>query len=81
MLNTRELHYAVRDHEILRGVDFVQLQRRANDLPMLESVGWPVAVGNAIDEVKRACRIVAPACADDGVAKALEKYVLGGMQA
>ena len=25
-----------------------------NDLPMLENVGWPVAVDNAIDDVKRA---------------------------
>ena len=49
-----------------------------NDLSMLACVGWPVAVGNAIDEVKRACRIVAPACADDGVARTLQKYVLGG---
>ena len=49
-----------------------------NDLPMLESVGWPVAVGNALEEVKRACRIVAPDCADDGVAQTIRKYVLGG---
>lgn len=68
-------HLGVTEDQIMGFGDY------ANDLPMLESVGWPVAVGNAIDEVKRACRIVAPACADDGVAKALEKYVLGGMQA
>ncbi len=49
----------------------------SNDLPMLEAVGWPVAVGNALEEVKRACRIVAPDCADDGVAKTIRKYVLG----
>lgn len=48
-----------------------------NDLPMLENVGWPVAVGNALDEVKRACRIIAPDCADDGVAKTIHKYILG----
>ena len=48
-----------------------------NDLPMLENVGWPVAVDNAIDEVKRACRIIAPSCEDDGVAKTIRKYVLG----
>ena len=68
-------HLGVTEDQIMGFGDY------ANDLPMLESVGWPVAVGNAIDEVKRACRIVAPACADDGVAKALEKYVLGGMHA
>ena len=48
-----------------------------NDLPMLENVGWPVAVDNAIDEVKRACRIIAPSCEDDGVAQTIRKYVLG----
>lgn len=48
-----------------------------NDLPMLENVGWPVAVGNALDEVKRACRLIAPDCEDDGVAKTIWKYVLG----
>lgn len=51
-----------------------------NDLPMLENVGWPVAVDNAIDEVKRACRIIAPSCEDDGVARTIQKYVLGDEQ-
>ena len=49
-----------------------------NDLPMLENVGWPMAVGNALTEVKRACRAVVPDCADDGVAWAIREYVLGG---
>ena len=51
-----------------------------NDLPMLQNVGWPVAVDNAIDEVKRACRIIAPSCEDDGVAQTINKYVLGDEQ-
>lgn len=51
-----------------------------NDLPMLENVGWPVAVDNAIDEVKRACRIVTANCEDDGVAQTINKYVLGDEQ-
>ena len=48
-----------------------------NDLPMLNNVGWPVAVDNALDEVKAACRIIAPACEDDGVARTIRKYILG----
>ena len=48
-----------------------------NDLPMLVNVGWPVAVGNALDEVKAVCRIVTPDCAADGVAQTIQKYVLG----
>lgn len=48
-----------------------------NDLPMLENVGWPVAVENAADEVKAACKSVAPACDADGVAKFIQEHVLG----
>jgi len=43
----------------------------ANDLDMLRAVGWPVAVGNATDEVKRIARIVADTDANDGVAKVI----------
>lgn len=48
-----------------------------NDLPMLRSVGWPVAVDNAHEDVKAVCRILAPSCEDDGVAKTIRKYILG----
>ena len=48
-----------------------------NDLEMLGAVGCPVAVGNAADEVKQIAKMVVPACADDGVAQTIEKYVLG----
>lgn len=48
-----------------------------NDLSMLANVGWPVAMGNALDEVKAVCRIVAPSCAEDGVAKTIRQYILG----
>ena len=43
----------------------------ANDLDMLGAVGWPVAVGNATDEVKRIARLVADTDANDGVAKVI----------
>lgn len=52
-----------------------------NDLPMLQNVGWPVAVGNALDEVKAACRIIAPSCTQDGVARVLQQYILGDEEA
>ena len=52
-----------------------------NDLPMLENVGWSVAVDNAAEEVKRICRIIAPACDQDGVARTIRKYVLGDEEA
>ena len=43
----------------------------ANDLDMLNAVGWPVAVGNATDEVKQIARIVADTDANDGVARVI----------
>ena len=43
----------------------------ANDLDMLGTVGWPVAVGNATDEVKQIARIVADTDANDGVARVI----------
>ena len=49
----------------------------SNDLDMLRSVGWPVAVGNAIEAVKSRARIVAPPCDEDGVARTIFERVLG----
>lgn len=48
-----------------------------NDIAMLEVAGWPLAVENAVDEVKAMARIIAPDCADDGVAKVIIRDVLG----
>ncbi|MBR3504370.1 MAG: HAD family phosphatase [Clostridia bacterium] len=47
-----------------------------NDLDMLAAAGWPVAMENAVDEVKRRARLIAPRHDEDGVARTLEKYVL-----
>ena len=44
-----------------------------NDLSMLEAAGWPVAVENAVDELKKAARMIAPCDADDGVAQIIER--------
>ena len=48
-----------------------------NDIAMLRAVGLPVAVGNAVDEVKAVTRYTAPTNHEDGVAYAVEKFVLG----
>lgn len=47
-----------------------------NDVPMLEEAGIPVAVGNAKPEVLAVAEYVAPTNNQDGVAVAIEKYVL-----
>lgn len=48
----------------------------ANDVPMVEYAGIGVAMANAIDEVKQVCQYVTKSNEEDGVAHAIEKFVL-----
>lgn len=47
-----------------------------NDIAMLLACGLPVAVGNATEEVKAVAKYIAPTNHEDGVADAVEKFVL-----
>lgn len=47
-----------------------------NDLTMLEAAGLGVAMGNATEEIKHASDVVTADNNHDGVAEAIEKYVL-----
>lgn len=47
-----------------------------NDIPMLEAVGWGVAMGNACDAAKAAARLVTDTNNQCGFARAIEKYAL-----
>ena len=47
-----------------------------NDLPMLTSVGYGVAMGNALPSIKEACKYITDTCENDGFAKAVYDYVL-----
>lgn len=47
-----------------------------NDLPLFELAGLKVAMGNAADELKKAADWIAPSVDDDGLAVAIEKYIL-----
>ncbi len=49
-----------------------------NDVPMLRWAGISVAMANAPDRVRRVARHVVPSNGDDGVAVALENFVLSG---
>ena len=51
-----------------------------NDLSLLEAAGLPVAVANAAEELKRAARVVAPSCEEDGVAQIVERALKGGFE-
>ncbi|MDR2175994.1 MAG: Cof-type HAD-IIB family hydrolase [Synergistaceae bacterium] len=47
-----------------------------NDLPMFREAGLAVAMGNACAKVKESADIVTSANDDDGVAEAIERYIL-----
>ncbi|NLG24825.1 MAG: HAD family phosphatase [Clostridiales bacterium] len=49
-----------------------------NDREMLTFAGLPVAMGNAIDELKAIAAVVAAPCHEGGVGRAIERYALGG---
>jgi len=47
-----------------------------NDIPMLQAVGWGVAMGQAPAAVKAVAQAVTASNAEDGVAQAIESYAL-----
>ena len=51
---------------------------QANDTAMIEYAGVGVAMGNAIPELKAVAQFVTGANTEDGVARAIEKFVLNG---
>ena len=48
-----------------------------NDLPMLQWAGLGVAMGQAYPQVRAAADVVTASLADDGLAQAIERYILG----
>lgn len=51
-----------------------------NDLPMIQYAAYGVAMGNAVEMVKEAAGIITDDNDNDGVAKAIEKFVLEPLQ-
>ena len=47
-----------------------------NDIPMIRDAGIGVAMGNAWDQVKEAADYITDTNVNDGVARAIEKFVL-----
>jgi Cof subfamily protein (haloacid dehalogenase superfamily) len=47
-----------------------------NDMAMLKAAGFPVAMGNAKDELKEIAKYITSTNDEDGVAKVIEKFVL-----
>ena len=52
-----------------------------NDLPMLAAAGLAVAMGNANESVRAAADVVVADNDHDGVAEAIERFLLGGERA
>lgn len=47
-----------------------------NDIPLFKACGMKVAMGNAVPELKKLSDIVVPTVENDGVAVAIEKFIL-----
>ena len=60
----------------IRAEEIMTLGDEENDLPMIEYAGLGVAMANAIPLVKEAADVVTDTNEQDGVAKAVEKYIL-----
>ncbi|MBQ1258265.1 MAG: HAD hydrolase family protein, partial [Clostridia bacterium] len=48
----------------------------SNDLGMIEAAGVSVAMGNAVEVLKKAAKYIAPDVEEDGAAIMIEKYAL-----
>lgn len=62
----------IQDHAVMAVGD------QLNDVSMLTYAGVPVAMGNAVSEVKDLAVYITKSNAEDGVAFALHHYILGG---
>ncbi|MCL2843055.1 MAG: Cof-type HAD-IIB family hydrolase [Oscillospiraceae bacterium] len=63
-------------HHGISMAEMIAIGDGMNDLTMLEYAGLGVAMGNASDTVKAAADVVTASNADDGVAQAIERFVL-----
>jgi Cof subfamily protein (haloacid dehalogenase superfamily) len=71
----------VRYHASLLGIpasEIATMGDMPNDVLMFRVSGFSIAMGNASDEVKSQAAAVTDSCDDDGFAKAVERFFLGG---
>lgn len=68
---------AVAEHLGIARENIMAMGDSFNDLELLKTAGFAVAMGNAREELKREADYVTGTNNDDGVAEALEKFILG----
>ena len=69
----------VKELAAMHGIDMKNVMTLGdynNDMPMIRAAGLGVAMGNALDDVKACADYVTDTNDHDGVAKAIEKFVL-----
>ncbi|WP_258360926.1 Cof-type HAD-IIB family hydrolase [Moorella sulfitireducens] len=69
---------ALAEREAIRPEEIMVFGDSYNDLQMFRYAGWAVAMANAPAEVRAAADYVTGSNNDGGVARALEKFILGG---
>lgn len=74
--NKGEAVKALAEHLHLTADEVMTIGDQANDLAMITYAGTGVAMGNAIDEIKAASQFVTKTNREDGVAVAIQKWVL-----
>ena len=60
------------------GIDMGQIMAigdNYNDMEMIKSVGYGVAMGNGVDVLKQAAAVVTVSCDEDGAAAAIESVL------
>jgi hypothetical protein len=68
----------VMDYQGLDPSQVIAIGDSFNDLPVFEVVGTKIAMGHAPPELQKLATWVAPTVDDDGVATAIEKFILTG---
>lgn len=76
--NATKLHGVIRIAELINvhPREIIGIGDGYNDFPLLEACGLKVAMGNAVSELKAIADFIAPTVEEDGVAWAIEKFIL-----
>jgi HAD superfamily hydrolase (TIGR01484 family) len=61
---------------LLKPSEMIGIGDGQNDLPLLTSCGFKVAMGNAEPELKAIADYIAPSVEDDGIVDVIEKFIL-----